>query len=139
MFFKAKNIIKKEDGITLYIALMMLSVIMAMGLGLTTLTLGQLETSRDIGNSVLDIYAADAGIERGLYRLRKANGLNPCPTTSDCVITSSDPLVTPFSNNATYVVTVLDGNILWCPAGKFKCFRSIGSLSDTSRAFELSF
>ncbi|MEX0877637.1 MAG: pilus assembly PilX N-terminal domain-containing protein [Candidatus Spechtbacterales bacterium] len=134
-----KNIIKKEDGVALYMSLMMLSVIMAIGMGLTTLTLGQLRTARDIGNSVIDIYAADAGIERGLYKLRKTGGLNPCTTTSDCVVTSSDAGVTPFVNNASYNVTVLDGNILWCPAGKFKCLRSIGSFSDTSRAFELSF
>lgn len=112
---------------------------MAIGLGLTTLILGQLGITRDIGNSVIDIYAADAGIERALYRLRKAGGLDPCLTSSDCVITTSDANVEPFLNRAQYNVTVLDGTIEWCDPGRFKCFRSIGSLDDTSRAFELSF
>lgn len=130
---------KKEEGVTIYMALMILSIVMAIGLGLTTLILGELRTTRDISNFIIDIYAADAGVERALYKLRRTGGLNPCESTSDCVITSSDAGVEPFANGAQYVATVLDGNVAWCDPAKFKCFRSIGTLGDTSRAFELSF
>ncbi|MDX1607616.1 MAG: hypothetical protein R3251_00185 [Candidatus Spechtbacterales bacterium] len=132
------NKFREQDGITLYMALLMLSVIVSIALGISSLMLRELYTVKDIGSFVVDIYAADAGVERTLYKIRQTPDFGSCQSTSDCIVTSQDMGVASFINNAQYRTTTLDGGVLWC-TGTFKCIRSLGSLFDTSRAFELSF
>lgn len=60
-----------------------MTLFLAIALGVSTILLGQIELTRGIENSVIALYAADTGIERTLYAIRKQGysptvGGNPC-------------------------------------------------------------
>lgn len=57
---------QKEKGISLYITLILTSIILAVGLGMSLILLGQLRMTKEIGDSLKAFYAADAGIEHAL-------------------------------------------------------------------------
>lgn len=63
--------IESQKGIALYIALVIMAFLLAIGLGLSVIISGQLGMIRDVGNSVVALYAADTGIEHALYNRRK--------------------------------------------------------------------
>ena len=100
--------------------------------------LGQLNIARDVGKFIPAIYAADAGIERTLYKIRKNGDFVLCTTTgppADCEIQT-----TTMQNGASYRVIILDPSFEWCDgAVQNKCVRSIGNLGDTNRALEITF
>jgi len=68
-----------EKGISLYIALMVMTVLLALALGISAILLGQMKVMKGMGNSVLAFYAADTGIERELYRRKIESGNPPSP------------------------------------------------------------
>jgi len=119
----------------------MIITILALGgtlLGATTvaglLTLYQIRNSTDLANSAKAIFAADAGLEWGLYNFSCANGgsQSVCPLPE---ILDSD-----FSNSASVRVVCLgSGEILPCTGSAVNGIRSIGSAGGSSRAFEASF
>ncbi len=61
----------KEQGISLYLAFMLMTVLLAMALGLSTILLSQLKTMRSLGKSTIALCAADTGIERAMYVIEK--------------------------------------------------------------------
>ncbi len=129
------NKLKEQKGVSLYISILILSAMMAIGLGLSSLLIGEIEIARDINRFVPAIYAADSGIERALYKLRKGGGFVSCPNTSSCVVNS-----TAMSNGASYSVIVLDSGAQWCPVTvNAVCIRGLGTLEDTNRGFEVTF
>lgn len=132
-----KQLIANKQGSSLYLSIIVMTAILAIGLGVASLLLGQLQIARDLQRYVPAIYAADSGTERALYILRK-DGTDPfgtCANVGDCEIQT----VT-MSNNATYTVLVVDPDVTtWCPTEAEKCMRSIGNVGDTNRAFEVIF
>ena len=52
-----------QRGITLYLAIIVVTLILGIGLGISALLVSQLKTFRSIGDSLQSLYAADAGIE----------------------------------------------------------------------------
>ncbi|MEX2145043.1 MAG: hypothetical protein WD712_01560 [Candidatus Spechtbacterales bacterium] len=130
------NILKEQKGVSLFISILILSAIMAIGLGVSSLLMGEIEVSRDISRFVPAIYAADSGIERVLYKIRKNGDFASCPGTSSCVVNN---LSNPMGNGATYSAIVLDSGVQWCPGGSSLCIRGLGKLVDTHRGFEVTF
>ncbi len=61
---------QKLKGASLYLTLMLLSVILGIFLGLASLLLGQIKMFRSVEESVIAFYAADTGIERNLYAIQ---------------------------------------------------------------------
>ncbi len=55
-----------QKGLSLYLAIIIMSIILAIVLGTTTILTGQIKTMRGIENSVIAFYGADTGIEREL-------------------------------------------------------------------------
>ena len=55
-----------QRGVSLYIAIVITVIILAIVSGVTTILLGQLRTARGIEHSVIAFYAAEAGIEKVL-------------------------------------------------------------------------
>ena len=127
--------LKEQKGVSLFISIMVLSAIMAIGFGLSSLLIGEIEISRDINNFVPAIYAADSGIERVLYKIRKEEPpvFTSCPDTSACTVSGL------MSNGAEYTATVLDSGVSWCPPESAICIRGLGNLADTHRGFEVTF
>jgi len=112
---------KKQKGASLYLALIMMTIMLAMAFGLSSIFIGQTKTMKQIGNSVIALCAADTGIEKVL--LNRNNPVNI--------------LETALSNGATYQVTVVAGGTGDCPAGSNYCIKSIGSYLDAKRAVEI--
>lgn len=119
----------------------MILTILALGgtlLGATTvaglLTLYQIRNSTDLANSAKAIFAADSGIEWGLYNFSCANGgsQDPCPAPEE-----GD---SGFENGSTVKVTCLGkGSVLDCTSSEANSIKSVGSSGGSSRAFEASF
>ena len=55
-----------EKGVSLYLALIIMSVLLAIALGISTIILSQMKMITGMGDSVVALYAADTGIEVAL-------------------------------------------------------------------------
>ena len=62
MKYPALNI-KHQRGVALYFALVIITMMLSMALGLSAIFIGQIKTIKQLGNSVLALAAADTGIE----------------------------------------------------------------------------
>lgn len=111
----------------------MLLTVLAIGgtiLGATTvaglLMLYQVRQTTDFALSAKAVFAADAGIEWGLYRFFKFDSLHPEPV---------------FSNGASFRTTCYTTAQLTVDCGDESTvlMRAIGTAPPASRAFELSF
>jgi len=139
-----------QKGITLFLVIIILAVVLAVAIGLSTILVSQIKMIAGMGNSVKALYAADTGIERVLKIIiaGKEAGLTSSYSSS------SDE----FDNEASYQVEVVccsssDSDCDWsgtpdCPfggAGDDKCeatkycIRSIGTFEDVQRAIEVSY
>jgi Tfp pilus assembly protein PilX len=56
-----------QKGLSLYLAIMIMSILLAIVLGMSAILFHQLKMIGEMGNSVVAFYAADTGIERALY------------------------------------------------------------------------
>ncbi len=94
----------------------MLLAVLAMGgiiLGATAiggfLMIHQIRQTTTAEHSAEAIFAADAGLERGLYQYFKVFGCDSAPTSSIC-ISGSTPLSDSLSNGSSYAGTLTVGN-----------------------------
>lgn len=112
------SLITNQKGATaILLAVLILSILLIIGLGVSALMIGQIKMSAQAGQSVQAFYAADAGAERCLYEVRK-KGSNSCPSGT-------------LDNNAAYSVTVSISE----ESGQIS---SIGRFAQTSRKIELN-
>jgi hypothetical protein len=130
-----------NKGTALLYTILLLSILLTVVLGLSTLISSQFEIMKGTGNSVIAFYAADAGMERMLACIVANNeSLNVDGFTSD----TGD-----FSNGASYSVKIFckngavgcgdTGQIPYPPPGEVcdadnYCIKSIGTYKDTKRA-----
>ena len=111
-----------QKGTSLYLAVAIMTILLAIALGISSIFLGQVKVIRGLGYSVIAFYAADAGIERILL-----NRDAPLDIPS-----------TLLSNGSVYQVSVTAGGVGSCTA-QYYCIKSIGSYKETSRAIEISY
>lgn len=101
----------------------------AVMLGATTiagfLVIYQIRATSDIADSAKAIFAADAGIDWGLYQYSKATSTTPAPV---------------LSNNSSYAVNCYDAslNSIDCRNASTSVIRSSGRSGTSDRAFELN-
>lgn len=114
-----KQIFSQKGAVSILIAVMVLSVIVVIGLGISVLILQQIKTSGQMGQSVIAFYAAESGAERCLYDVRKT-GVSTC---------SYSEVSLGFNSNAKYTTTKLDG---------VDRIDSVGWYQNISRALELT-
>lgn len=132
-----------QKGSALFLSIVLLSVILAIALGLGAIVAIQARTLRGIGDSVIAFYAADAGIEQVLK----------------IVVSEKETLSEEYNgklSNASYKVQVKccksgTGKCLWdsdnnCPSGLEPdpncqalryCIDSVGAYQNTKRAIEV--
>lgn len=113
--------LNSNQGVSLYLSLIIMTILLAMALGLSSIFIGQTKTIKQIGNSVIALCAADTGIERVLLSRN-----NPVSLPETALL-----------NGATYRVLVSAGGSSDCPAEKNYCIKSIGSFLGTKRAIEI--
>lgn len=110
--------VNHQRGATaILLAVLILSMLLIIGLGVSTLIISQIKMSAQTGQSVQAFYAAEAGAERCLYEVRK-KGANTCPSGT-------------LDNNANYNVAVSIKE----DSGQIS---SIGHFGQTSRKIELN-
>lgn len=56
-----------DKGVSIYLTLMIMFILLAVGLGISTILVSQMKMIKGMGDSVIAFYAADTGIERILY------------------------------------------------------------------------
>jgi len=56
-----------ERGVAIYLAFMVMTILLAISLGLSVILIGQMKVIKGIGDSVIALYAAETGIEMVLY------------------------------------------------------------------------
>ncbi|MBI4811994.1 hypothetical protein HY798_00880 [Candidatus Falkowbacteria bacterium] len=119
--------INQSGQTAIILAILVLTVILTIGLGISALVLNQFKTMRAVGFSVEALYAADAGAEKCLYDVRGGTGLG-CDGAGGAVTGS-------LNNGSTYSAekTVDTGQ---SPAVNY--IRSLGQYQTTSRKVELS-
>ena len=114
-----------QRGIALYLALILMFILFSIGLGISTILISQIKVIRGLGQSVVAFYAADTGVERVLYAIRKESYVPPSlpdqPFT-DVVL----------DNGATYTVRILDFNSITTIDSK-------GTHQETRRAIEITY
>ena len=67
------NIDNSKKGFTLYMIVIMITVLLAVVLGLSTSIIGGINLVITLGDSVRSFYAADAGVEKALYNISNGN------------------------------------------------------------------
>ncbi len=86
---------KKRGAAAILLAVLIASVVLLIGMSMSSIVISELKLSRGIGESIVAIYAADSGAEKCLFNIK--NDIAPC---RDLNITDSGVL----DNQATYQV-----------------------------------
>ncbi|MFH1582252.1 MAG: hypothetical protein ABIA08_00640 [bacterium] len=112
--------IKEKKGISLIFVILIVSVILNIAFGVSSILMTQIKVLREIGYSVVAFYAADSGIENVL--------LTRPPV---------DILETDLGNGAIFKVEVISGGEGSCSPILNYCIKSIGSYNAAKRAIEI--
>jgi hypothetical protein len=113
-------------GTILYFAILILSVIFAISVGLSLIIFGQMKIQREIGYSVIALCAADTGIERALYAIYKDGNLSFSENAN-------------LDNGASYQVWVSNSSSTCGSPIDYYCIKSRGTFKNTTRAIDASF
>ena len=115
----------REIGITLYLAILIMVVTLAIALGLSTILFTQIRTVRGLENSVIAFSAADSGIERVLEE-----GANATDTVDYSFYLDNNASSTP-----QYVATTSAD----CPDNTENfCINSRGTYGEFQRAIQIT-
>jgi len=111
-----------QSGAALFLAIVVMSILLTMALGLTAIFLGQMVVLRGMGYSVIALHAADAGIERVLTQRGAPSNISGG-----------------LPNGATFRVFVTPAGAPGCPRPPIPnfCIRSIGTFRGVNRAIEI--
>lgn len=104
-----------ERGVSLYLALVTMSAILALTLGISAISFGQAQTVKEMGNSVFSFYAAESGIERALFEMSRGAA-------------APNHYAGSFENGASYAADIIG-------PGEIK---SVGSYKNTKRAIQIA-
>jgi len=116
-----------QKGVSLYLAIVIMVILLAIVLSVATILVGQLKMIREMENSVIAFYAADTGIEEVLEVIIHDAG------TPD----SRYPLTGQTSvGDASYYVQVFLPGESDCNASLY-CVKSVGTYKGTRRAIEV--
>ena len=130
------NLKNQEKGISLLFVVIIMSVVLAIGAGISTIFIQEGQMMVEIGYSVIAFYAADAGIESALI-------MDPLASTTEG---SFAPDV-----EAGYKVSIRCGKDVLpeaCPTGLVidlgckglnYCMKSVGSYKTVKRAIEIEY
>lgn len=126
----------KSKGAALLLVLLILTAILSIAFGVSTLMLGETKMSREVPRSLKAYYAAETGIERKLYNIRVTtpadyNDIGTAPnwcTSATKVCLDSD---------TCYAVDVIPTGA-GCTAASY-CIKSYGCYKGIRRAVEVDY
>lgn len=140
-FFIRDRISKREGerGVIFIMALVISATLIAIALALSTIIMGELRISGDAGYYIPAFYAADAGVEKGLYCKRNGvscaqnAGASYCQTNA----TFCSPQIT-LGNNTVYFYEVDNNGVNGCAAPNL-CIFSKGTYLGLGRRIQVSY
>ena len=115
---------KSQQGVSLYLALIIMTILLAIALGLNTIFISQTKMLKSVGNSIIAFSAADAGIEQVLTE--RMDPWSICTESALCSL-----------GEARYYLDIKDNTDSGCDAAH--CITSIGIYQDTRRAIEITY
>lgn len=127
-----RNKIKNEKGVSLYLSIVILAILLAISLGLNTILISQIKMIRGIEESVIAFYAADTGIETKLNR----PGLQPPFEYSGYLDLNGNGTEDP--SDAAYTVVGTNTGFDGCEAPRF-CIKSKGIFRNVQRAIKVEY
>lgn len=121
-----------QKGETLFITLVIMTIFLAIGLGISTIIISQFKMIGEMGYSVKAFYAADSGIERISYENKLCQQQSPpcsSPCRADCLARAdTSDLQNIQVGEARYSVQVPEPLV----------FHSKGEFGETARAIEIT-
>lgn len=130
----------RQRGVAIFLAMIMLTLILSLALGVNTLLISQIKTMRDAGNSVIAFYAAESGIEWALKNIDESDWrdwkTNPYRWFLDLNNNSNNDV----GIDATYDVYTIDpggANPGQCGADADFCVKSVGVYKGTRRIIQI--
>jgi len=121
--------INNSKGVSIYLSLMIMVILLAIGLGISAIVVSQMKMLTGMGDSVIAIYAADTGVERVLYAI-SINDLHPNYQDSVGEASYNATLVCGSSFTECPSPLIKDPNCL----ASYYCLKSIGTYKGTKRA-----
>jgi hypothetical protein len=121
---------KGQRGISIYLAVITMSILLAIIIGLDAILVGQIKATRDMGYSVTAFYAAETGIEEAL---------NDPYCTTTCLGYINKELDLGAGGKAYY--TVSGYFPIWtngCTTTATYCLKSVGIFNNIKRAVYIS-
>lgn len=121
-----KNSAQKEKGVVLYLTVIVMALLLAMVLGLGSIFIGQLNILRGVGNSVIALYAAEAGAEKILRDDKTGVDISTdCATAGACIGTIPGNLLSTYE----VIVAAAGGG---CGATTY-CLKASGTFENSTR------
>ncbi len=121
------QLFKNKKASSLLLSLLILTAILTIGFGISSLLLVELKMTRNVPESLRAYYAAESGIERALYEERKGSGASDIGNPPSC----SDEDAVCLDNQACYSVKFTSGDPDVIKS--YGCFRGI------KRAIEVTY
>ena len=115
--------INNSKGISLYLTLMTMSILIALALGISVILFNQLKMTRMVGYSVMAFYASNTGVERTLFEISQGAAIG-------------GHFEETLENGSSFSADII-GPSADCSAPNY-CIKSIGTYKDTKRAIRLS-
>ncbi len=121
----------KNKGISIYIALVIMAVLLNIALGISAILFGQIKMTREIGYSVIAFSAANTGIDRAIYE-----GTPPGNTIVGYLDLNDNGVQD--EEDSSYRVDVISAGTANCPSppAVHSCIKSVGVFKKTRRAIE---
>ncbi len=113
-----------KKGVTIYFSIVVMFMMLAIAMGLSSVIFYQIKMTKDASDSVIAFQAADTGVERGLYDCYKEG--SGCQPTNKPGVRSADITL---ANGA-----VIYYNLYWDDVEKTKNIFSVGRFGKIKRA-----
>ena len=115
----------KESGLSLYLSIIIMTIILSIVFGISSILLSQLASIKGMENSVIAFYAADTGIEYVLVDRID-------PTIHNGYFEILD------NGEARFDIIAVDSSDADCNATNF-CIKSVGTYRGVRRAIEVKY
>ncbi len=125
-----------QKGATLYLAIVIMSVLLAAVFSISSIVLTQIRTIKGMGDSVVAFYAADTGIETALYDLYNASYISHYGPISLGSGTYTYEVWITQPAGGTLPGIPIDSPFNCTGKGQYYCIKSIGTYNSIKRAIE---
>jgi len=135
------NKIINNQGVVLFITLMIVASILVVSLGAASLVVSGIKMSRTQGYSTRAYFASEAGIERGLWVRRKGEfNFSDCASSGECLDFSVSPVICGDCNLTEQVLgndSMYNVNYASSTTDMYISFKSVGDYQNTQRSLEI--